>query len=131
MPLLNERRAIVCGSRNGFQRKVELERALREALARWQFEHVIVGSVNGVDQLALVWAVRRAELTCTIVAAKWKAHGLSAGPRRNTQMLVMFEPHVVLAFPGGDGTADMVRQAVKHGVPTLRWEGREWVMVNG
>lgn len=44
----------------------------------------------------------------------------SAGPRRNARMLKEGKPEMVLAFPGGDGTANMVKQARAAGVPVMR-----------
>lgn len=52
--------------------------------------------------------------------ADWKGEGRAAGPRRNGRMLRFAAEHlsgedahevIVLAFPGGRGTADCVRQA--------------------
>jgi hypothetical protein len=42
-----------------------------------------------------------------------------AGPRRNQKMIDEGKPDIVLAFPGGDGTADMVRRARKAGVKVI------------
>jgi len=36
-------------------------------------------------------------------------------------MLAEGEPDAVLAFPGGRGTADMVRRAKRAGVPVWEW----------
>lgn len=47
--------------------------------------------------------------------ADWKRHGKSAGPIRNQLMLYETQPHIVVAFPGGRGTADMVRKAKHRG----------------
>lgn len=59
--------------------------------------------------------------------ALWALHGKAAGPIRNVQMMTaLLEEdghHVVLAFPGGTGTADMVRIAEQHGVDVRRYEG--------
>jgi hypothetical protein len=41
----------------------------------------------------------------------WKTHGKAGGPIRNQMMLDDYKPQVVIAFPGGSGTADMVRRA--------------------
>jgi hypothetical protein len=43
--------------------------------------------------------------------ADWDRHGKSAGSIRNQLMLFESKPHLVIAFPGGRGTADMVRKA--------------------
>lgn len=53
--------------------------------------------------------------------AHWSKHGRSAGTKRNGEMLrqvgcVVGAHVVVLAFPGGRGTADCVRQARKLGL---------------
>ena len=39
-----------------------------------------------------------------------------AGPERNARMLAEGRPDLVVAFPGGTGTADMVRRAKAAGV---------------
>lgn len=44
----------------------------------------------------------------------------AAGPIRNQHMLDIGKPDVVLAFPGGRGTEDMIRRAEKAGVPVKR-----------
>lgn len=43
----------------------------------------------------------------------------AAGPFRNQRMIDEGKPDLVVAFPGKDGTADMVRRAAAAGVPTL------------
>lgn len=62
----------------------------------------------------------------SISPEEWTQHGKAAGPMRNRDMLRGFtkfapiEPaEAVLAGPGGDGTADMIRQARKAGLPVL------------
>src|SRR5262249_62369122 len=42
--------------------------------------------------------------------------GHSGGSKRNQQMLEEGKPDLVLAFPGGRGTADMVRRAQEAGI---------------
>ena len=51
--------------------------------------------------------------------AEWEAHGKAAGPIRNAHMLSDFKPDLVVAFPGGKGTADMVRKAQEAGVTVM------------
>ena len=50
--------------------------------------------------------------------ADWDRFGKSAGYRRNRQMLDEGAPHILVAFPGGKGTADMRKQAAEFGVTT-------------
>lgn len=49
----------------------------------------------------------------------WKDHGKAAGPIRNQLMLDDFKPDLVVAFPGGKGTADMVKKAQDAGVTVI------------
>lgn len=53
--------------------------------------------------------------------ADWKKHGKAAGPIRNQEM-VDSGLDLLIAFPGGRGTADMVRRAEEAGVP-VRYAG--------
>ena len=45
------------------------------------------------------------------VRADWEKHGKAAGAIRNQQMLDDYHPDAVIAFPGGRGTADMIKRA--------------------
>ena len=47
-------------------------------------------------------------------------HGAAAGPVRNGEMLSRGKPDVVIAFPGGRGTANMCEQAMTAGVRVVR-----------
>lgn len=51
--------------------------------------------------------------------ADWTTHGKAAGPIRNSQMLKDGQPDLVVAFlgPNSRGTANMISQAEKAGVP--------------
>lgn len=51
--------------------------------------------------------------------AKWKMYGRSAGAIRNAVMLSEFQPDIVVAFPGGRGTAHMVRIARAAGIDVI------------
>lgn len=64
--------------------------------------------------------------------ADWDTHGKAAGPIRNSDMLAgrhpawgeVDEPAWVLAFPGNDGTADMIAKAHRKGLPVLDLGGK-------
>ena len=51
---------------------------------------------------------------------QWDELGKKAGPLRNQRMLDDGKPDMVVAFPGGGGTKDMVRRAAKAGVAIMR-----------
>lgn len=76
---------------------------------------IIQGGASGADFLAAMWATDH-NVLCIGVPADWANYGKAAGPIRNRQMLEDCQPDLVLAFPGGRGTADMVRQAKKAGI---------------
>ncbi|MEE7478466.1 SLOG family protein [Methylobacterium hispanicum] len=80
--------------------------------------HLIQGGASGADQGAARWA-EASEILVRTFAADWKQYGRAAGPLRNAQMLAEGAPDVVVAFPGGAGTADMVRKARAAGLPVV------------
>ena len=67
----------------------------------------------GADHFAARWATLHSVALATF-HADWR-YGLGAGPARNGRMLLE-RPDLVVAFPGGRGTADMCRQARAAGV---------------
>lgn len=80
--------------------------------------HLIVGGAKGADQFAEDWAVVH-WVQYSVYTADWNKHGKAAGYIRNRQMLEEGKPDLVIAFPGGNGTADMVAQARAAKVPVL------------
>jgi hypothetical protein len=68
---------------------------------------VIAGGARGADTLAEEWA-KAVGLPCRVFMADWAGLGRKAGPIRNEQMLSKGQPHLVVAFPGGRGTAHMM-----------------------
>ena len=83
---------------------------------------IIHGAAKGADSLASEWAALN-EVKEEVFPADWKTHGRAAGPIRNQQMLDEGKPDLVIAFPGGRGTADMVKRARKAGIEVMEVEG--------
>jgi hypothetical protein len=79
---------------------------------------IINGGAAGADRLARMWAGYRTIATFTF-PADWERMGASAGPRRNQRMIDEGMPDLVIAFPGGRGTADMVRRARAAGIAVI------------
>jgi len=77
---------------------------------------IISGGARGADELAATYAMVN-WTGYREYKADWTNHNKAAGPIRNQQMLDE-EPDItlVIAFPGGSGTADMVRRAKKKGI---------------
>jgi|SRR5215469_8786893 len=101
------RRVLVCGGRS-FKDREFLFLVLDQHLAR--DDVIISGAARGADRLAIEYAVMR-RLACERFPADWALYGKGAGPIRNQQMLDKGKPDLVIAFPGGTGTADMVARA--------------------
>lgn len=113
-----EQRVLVCGGRNYADRR-HLYGVLDIAHANNRIVMLIAGGANGADALAIDWA-RKEQVKFQVFNADWEALGRKAGPIRNQQMLDEGKPHLVIAFPGGRGTADMVERANAAGVPVVR-----------
>lgn len=110
-------RVLVCGGRN-FEDRALLDRTLDEAHLADNFEVLIHGMARGADRLAHAWAERRG-VKIQAFRPDWKKFGKAAGPFRNARMLKVGRPQMVIAFPGGRGTRDMVTQARAAGVPVI------------
>lgn len=105
-------RVLVCGGRD----YADAERVAEVLTAICQDDAVIIhGAAKGADALADVWA-REHGLRVERYPADWRKYGRRAGPVRNQQMLDEGKPDLVVAFPGGRGTADMVKRARAAGV---------------
>lgn len=82
---------------------------------------VIQGEARGADRAAKLWAQDRGVPT-EDYPADWERYRKRAGLLRNAEMLVKGKPDVVVAFPGGTGTAHMVRIARDADVPVYQPE---------
>lgn len=118
-------RVLVCGGRD-YGNRYRVTSVLDHYHAQRPFAVVIEGGATGADALAAEWAKSRSVLVETYEAA-WddlNAHPLvlrrrrdgtpynaAAGAIRNERMLAEGLPDVVIAFPGGSGTANMTKQA--------------------
>lgn len=110
---------IVCGGRNYTDKSFVFE-CLDELNATGFIDQIINGGANGADAWAELWAKERGK-DCVTIPANWLKFGNQAGPIRNAQMIQM-KPDLVVAFPGGKGTANMARQAVSAGIEVWKME---------
>lgn len=104
-------RLLVCGGRtysNHAAVKAEIE-ALHPEL-------IIHGAARGADTLAN-FVGTELEIPVLRFAADWLHEGRTASMIRSKRMLDLGKPDMVLAFPGGKGTASMVRMARAAGIP--------------
>ena len=110
-------RVLICGGRQ-FEDAAFLWKSMDDLNARTPggITEVIVGGAVGADTLGEHWAKDR-RVPYRIFVADWSTHGRAAGPIRNQAMLDEGKPDIVVAFPGGRGTLDMVRRARAANVP--------------
>ena len=103
-------KVLVCGGRD-----YDDQAFVSQTLSSFVITTIMQGGAEGADTLAQNYALAHFIPLWTF-RANWKEHGKAAGPIRNQSMLDYGKPDLVIAFPGGRGTADMVRRAKKAGV---------------
>lgn len=113
---------IVCGGRDFHDYD-----AIKSGMEAFERKHgridiVIHGGAKGADWLGAGWALAN-DRRVHSYPADWSKHGPAAGPIRNARMLREGKPDFVIAFPGGRGTANMVRQAKEAGVTVVGYFG--------
>ncbi len=111
-------RVLVCGGRIYWD-SAKVNRTLSRVQSKHDRMEIIHGACRtGADELADRWAVRH-YVQIHEFPADWEAHGRAAGPIRNQRMIDEGKPDLVVAFPGGRGTADMVRRAKAAGIKVV------------
>ncbi len=113
---------LVCGGRD-YLDEDRLGEVMDAAHAANPIVLVLHGACAGADMLAEMWAGRNGVPTKPFLP-DWDRYGKSAGPIRNRQMLDEGKPHIVIAFPGGRGTRNMIEQAEGAGVPVAKIKAR-------
>ena len=98
----------VCGGRR-YQDVNRVHSVLDHKSTEAEWAMIVEGGATGADEHARSWAMAR-YVPCLTVPAMWN-RGKMAGPIRNAWIVQVVQPDLVIAFPGGRGTADMVRRA--------------------
>jgi hypothetical protein len=97
--------------------------------SKMPISEIIEGGAPGADVRAGEWSLRRLGKKPTVIEAEWERYSVGlkhgqknpAGMIRNNQMAALL-PDVVLATPGGNGTAHMVSVAKKKGLKVILLE---------
>ena len=111
-------RVLICGGRS-FDDPEYLNFELDRIHQERKFNMVIHGAAIGADRQAGEWAAWN-NIKVRWFAADWKAYGKAAGPIRNARMIADGKPELVIAFPGGKGTRDMIDKAEAAGIEVIR-----------
>jgi hypothetical protein len=107
-------RVVVCGGR-GFSNVAFIWSKLDRIHADTPIRELMQGGATGVDSIARDWAKTKPEIKRWVCNADWYLYGNRAGPIRNKRM-VNWRPDKVIAFPGGAGTANMIKQTKAAGI---------------
>ena len=100
-------RVLVCGGRDG-QDVDYVEKTLSRLLqTRGPWERLIHGDARGVDRMAGKWARDHGVLDWDF-RPEWHRVEAGDGLSRNQRMIETGAPDLVIAFPGGAGTENMV-----------------------
>lgn len=125
-------RIVVTGGRN-FADAAMVDRALSAVHRKHGITALIEGEASGADTLCRKWAEAHG-IAVKDFPANWSdvdrpgaivrkrrdgsLYDAAAGSIRNQRMIDEGRPDAAVAFPGGSGTADMVRRLNHAGIPT-------------
>jgi hypothetical protein len=120
-------RVLVCGGRDygknpdGSDNEAEIY-FLCNTLEDIRMKHpgmiVIQGEARGADKTARRWA-EIVKVPVVSFPANWALYGNLAGPIRNLQMIQEGRPDLVVAFKGGAGTRNMIKQATLYEIEVI------------
>lgn len=104
-------RVLVCGGRL-YQ---DYARVTEELQDLGHISLLIHGGARGADSCGAKYANAHG-IPVREFRANWDRYGKRAGPIRNQEMLREGAPDFVVAFPGGEGTKDMIKRVQKAGI---------------
>jgi hypothetical protein len=107
-------RVLVYGGRDFTNKRLAFN-ALDLLHKEYGFTLVIDGMARGADTLGFKWAQDQG-LPSERYPADWNRYQNAAGPIRNQQMIDDGKPDIAVAFPGGNGTSDMTKRLLSHGI---------------
>lgn len=108
---------LVTGGRN-YANRAQLHQYLYQVHNETPIDILVHGNARGADTMADDWAEAKGIQRAICPAAWDRFDAAIAGHRRNRFMLEL-GPTLVVAFPGGAGTNNMVTQAQHKGVRLL------------
>ena len=125
-------RIAVTGGR-AYSDRARVEETLNRIHAATPLDVLIHGDASGADSLARDWAIRNGvkhdpypaawdDIDAVPCRVKWrgrKPYNALAGLSRNIRMLIQGAPELVVAFPGGAGTAHCRAQALRRDIAVL------------
>lgn len=107
-------RIIVCGGRD-YHNQTNIWDVLTEIHLATPITLIMHGGATGADAIAASWGIMHGVVVEEFLP-DWRKYGTAAGPKRNGDMIKYGNPDLVVAFPGGNGTTDMVAKARQAGI---------------
>lgn len=101
-------RVVVTGGRD-FTDEDFIWKSLSHVHLKTPITLLIQGHARGVDLICRAWAVHH-QVPTQDCPADWDRLGKRAGFVRNQEMIDLHAPELGIVFPGGKGTADMVKR---------------------
>lgn len=129
---------VIPGKTFEYPRRIGEKKRGCEVLGKLLVEHgafvLIHGDAEGADKMAADWAAGQRGFPRPLAfPALWydldvpgavikrnrrgQLYNVIAGPQRNQRMLDEGKPDLIVAFPGGTGTKDMVDRGRRAGIP--------------
>ncbi len=105
-------KVLVCGGRK-FDDRTFLFDVLSAMHSEFHFTELIHGGAFGADLLSEEWA-KENEVPSKAFRPNYKKYEPRIAPLRRNTVMAQQKPDLVVAFPGGSGTADMVKKAYKN-----------------
>lgn len=114
-------RLLICGGRH-YDDADTIRRELDAAHGIEPLTVLIHGGLAGIGTAAEAWA-REHNVHVVRYPPNWTLLGNKAEAHRNAFMLTDSRPGMIIAFPGGRDTAELVRMARAAGLPVLQARG--------
>jgi hypothetical protein len=98
-------KVVIAGSRCSYIPNISIWRSITSNDI--DVTEIVSGGASGVDSCAIYYA-NEYNIPYRVFLADWTKYGQAAGPIRNKQMAEYAD--ILIAFPGGRGTANMISQ---------------------
>ena len=116
-------KVLVCGGRD-FIDVDFLDHALNEIHNESPITFIINGTCEGADKASSVWAKAHG-VHAIEIPALWTYYGKNAGTKRNEAMLKAVDIDLIVAFAGGNGTANMIKHGYANDIDVIDLRGAD------
>ena len=111
-------KVLVCGG-SSYRDKATVFDELDKLHGHHPVSLIINGGARGADYCSSQWA-KESDIPLRVFKADWQQFGDQAVFVLNGAMIEEAKPELILAFPGGDVTTDMVKRAEQVGITVIK-----------